>query len=246
MTLNIFKRGTKTYIANKMDEVEFVNPREFLKDFHTGTIYPSLLNIFIVKLGVQSKNIKKIVLKEAMEIAESQMSYSEKLVLPSQIVYLLDNNLSKKEQYHLLDNISVSKEQLAAIYIQAGAKGYLFSNYVFDGIPKSYRECDLPSFIRIKDDGNVESYGKHILSEGQLKDIVLQSKFIIARFLDRDKHWHCFYQTKKGVYGKEHGEKGRKPHIHYISDAFGISREDFIKGLKGGQVPSSKIHIFLQ
>ena len=89
----------------------------------------------------------------------------------------------------------------------------------------------------------MEIYGTTSLTDGQLKDYVRSSKFILARILDKGEHWHCFYQTKSGIQGKESGNLGSQPHIHYISDAFGVSREDFIKALKGGKVPSSEVHI---
>ena len=244
MALYIIEKGNKTYITNLMGDVEYKNPREFLKNFHLCSILPAILKD--AKMQLPNEKIKELALKKAEEIAESQISSIEHMELPTQIETLLDYDLSKKEIEKLLKGLSITKSQLGAIFIQAGEKGYLFSNYIFDGNPKSYKECELPSFIRIKDDGDVETYGKHQLSEGQLKDIVIQSKKIIARFLDKNDHWHCFYQTQNGVYGKEKGTyHGCSPHIHYISDSFGVAREDFIKGLKGGHVPSSPIHILL-
>lgn len=245
MVSSIIENVTKTYTLNKMVDVEYVNPREYLKDFHIKSIVPSLIKIAELKLHLPPQELKEEVLRQAELIVEKHLLSIEQMSLPSQIESILSLYLSKKEQLHLLKDISISKEQLGAIFVQAGAIGYVFSNYVFEGIPKSYKESDLPTFIRIKDDGDVESYGNRMLSNGQLKDIVLQSKKIIARFLDRGGHWHCFYQTIKGVYGNEHGKRqGNLPHIHYISDSFGVSREDFIKGLKGGQVPAS-VHIIL-
>lgn len=247
MALYIIDKGTRMFSSNIMEDIEYVNPRDFLKNFHACSIIPCLLKVSKANLHMSRELIKEQVLKEAEDVAENHISFLEHFVLPPEIDILLDSTLSKKEQSRLLSDLTITKTQLGAIYIKAGAKGFLFSNYSFDGIPKAYKECDLPSFIRIKDDGDVESYGNHQLSKGQLKDIVLHSKSIIARILDKEDHWHCFYQTKKGVYGKEHGERmGSYPHIHYISNAYGISREDFVKGLKGGCVPSSPIHILLK
>lgn len=246
MALHIIEKGKKTYSLNIMEDVEYVNPRDFMKDFHMRSILPAIMKVAYIKLKMPKEIMKELVLREADDIAESHISSIEQMELPPQIQSLLDTNLSKKEQVRLLKGLSITKGQLGAIFIQAGEKGYSFSNYVFDGIPKSYNECDLPSFIRIKDDRDVETYGYHQLSNGQLKDIIFQSKTIIARFLDRGKHWHCFYQTKNGIYGKEHGEMmGNLPHIHYISDAFGITREDFVKALKGGNAIRSKVHILI-
>lgn len=78
-----------------------------------------------------------------------------------------------------------------------------------------------------------------------MKEIVMTSQFVLARILNNGVHWHCFFQTKRGVSGKEPGEFGSKSHIHYISDSFGISLDDIIKGFKGGYCPHSKVHIIL-
>ena len=149
----------------------------------------------------------------------------------------------KREQVKCLKGVELSPLHLGAIFIQAGIRGYKFSNYCYKGNPQDFSENELPSFIFLRDDGNVDIYGSTSLTDGQLKDYVKSSKFILARILDKGEHWHCFYQTKSGIQGKESGDLGSQPHIHYISDAFGISREDFIKALKGGKVPYSEVHI---
>lgn len=239
----ILKTPSDIISSNVMEDVERVKPRDFLKTFHIRSITPVLL---IKTLLEQKKHLKAYVLSEANKIAEEQMIELEKMELPQQIHMVLDNDLSKKEQISLLKNISITKKQLGALFIQAGAKGYLFSNYQFEGLPKEYDESELPSLIFLKEDGNVQSYGKHKLSDGQLKDIVIRSRKIIARLLDKDNHWHCFYQTSSGIQGEEHGEFGSQPHIHYISDAFGVAREDLISAIKGGNAICSKIHILLK
>lgn len=78
-----------------------------------------------------------------------------------------------------------------------------------------------------------------------MKEIITFSQFVLARILNNGKHWHCFYQTRRGLLGNEPGEYGSKSHIHYISDSFSISLKDVIKGFKAGICPHSKVHITL-
>lgn len=206
MALFLIEKGIKTYSLSIMEDVEFVNPRDFMKDFHIRSIIPTIIKEKYLEQKMPKVKMKELVLRESSDIAEAHISSLEQMELPPQIQSLLDTDYSKKEQVRLLNGMSITRGQLGAIFIQAGKKGYSYSNYVFDGIPKTYNERNFPSFIRVKDDRDVETSENHLLSEGQSKDIVIQSKKIIARFLDKNNHWHCFYQTQNGAYGKEKGK----------------------------------------
>ncbi len=226
-----------------MGDVENVDARAFFKSFHLHSILPSYIRLIECILGFCPTSWYRQVIEEANAIVEERMNVLDNIKLPHQLNKLLDNNLFKKEQIKLFKSIRLSADQLGGLFVQSGSFGYKFSNYRFNGIPKEYREKDLPTFIYLKDDGNLDTYGSTSLSEGQLRDLIIRSKFVVARILDDGKHWHCFYQTKSSVLGKEKGFLGSLPHIHYISDSFGVSRDDFIKALKGGRVPSSEVHI---
>lgn len=232
-------------IANEMDDVENVDVRAFFKIYYVRSVLPAYIRLIEKTRFFCPKSWYSQVIEEANAIVEERLKVLDGIELPHQLTKLLESNLFKKEQTKLLKGVSVSADQLGGLFVQAGSLGYKFSNYRFKGIPKEYSEKDLPTFIYLKDDGNLDTYGSTSLSEGQLKDLVIRSKFIVARILDDGKKWHCFYQTKSGVQGKEPGKLGAHPHIHYISDSFGVSRDDFIKALKGGRVPSSEVHIQL-
>lgn len=234
-----------SFIINEMGEVENVDARSFIKSYHVRTILPVYIRIIEHLRGFCPQTWYGPIVDEANAMAEERMRVLDSIEIPHQVKKLLESNLFKKEQIKILKGMSMSIEQLGGIFVQAGLLRYQFCNYRFKGIPKEYREKDLPSFIYLKDDGNIDTYGSTSLSEGQLKDLVIRSKFIVARILDNGKNWHCFYQTKSSVQGKENGRLGSQPHIHYISDSFGVSRDDFIKALKGGHVPSSEVHILL-
>ena len=82
------------------------------------------------------------------------------------------------------------------------------------------------------------------ITKGEVKNLIEQRKVIVSHFFDKDDNWHCFFTTYNSIGGKEN-HKGGQPHFHYISSAFGISREDFLESMKSGQYKSTSIHIDL-
>jgi hypothetical protein len=53
----------------------------------------------------------------------------------------------------------------------------------------------------------------------------------VVKILERDDEWHCFFITYNSLRGDESWKQGQ-PHFHYISDKFGISKEELIKQLR--------------
>lgn len=232
-------------IANIMEDVENVNARDYFISFNTNSIYPAIQAI------IEDSSLEPIckdprsIYTAAIKISTEQIEKTASLEFPEEIKDLFTKEMSKKEQISLLRGVSISIEQLGAIFIYASDNGYKFSNYLFSDTPKKYVGADLPSFIHLKDNGIIEHYGETSLTDGQMKEIVNVSQFVLARILNNGIHWHCFYQTRRGVLGYESGEYGSKSHIHYISDSFGVSLKDVIKGFKSGNCPHSKVHILI-
>ena len=233
------KDGATTF-GNIMPDVENVSFRDFSIDFHAKSIYPAICKFMENILGYC---IPHVVEKYAIAMATDTVESLRSERIPISIATVLtDHSLKKKQQVSLLKGVEISPTQLGAIFLFAESHGYKFSNYRFEGEPKQYSFKELPSFVYIKED-EVEHIGETELTDGQLKNIVENSNFIVARILDDGEHWHSFFQTRRGVLGNEPGENGRVPHLHYISDAFGCSLEDFKKAIKNGTYPSTKIHI---
>lgn len=239
------KRGSTSIIGNVMEDVENADTRETLKDFHLRSITPVMVRFFITKLGWLPFEMFSAIQKKAEDMTEAMLTETENEPLPNQLTDLLDKDLKKKDQVSLLRGVSISSKQLGAIFLQAGKRGYKFSSYRFKGKPKQYSEKDLPSFIRLLDDGTVDVWGETTLTEGQLKDLIQSSEFLVTRILDNGKHWHCFLQNSNSLKGKEKGELGSQPHIHYISDSFGVTKEDLVKCVKSGHYPHTPVHILL-
>jgi hypothetical protein len=68
------------------------------------------------------------------------------------------------------------------------------------------------------------------LSIAQLKQVVEHRHVAVAKFLDIGKQWHCFFLTFRSLRGEENHDGGT-PHMHYISDKWGISRSSVVKQL---------------
>ena len=88
----------------------------------------------------------------------------------------------------------------------------------------------MPSIVHLTDN-KVHKSGETDLTDGQLKQIVEHRKVIISKFIDKGELWHCFFLTFESLKGKEKWKDG-KPHYHYISSAFGLTREQVIGELK--------------
>lgn len=238
------KTGGHT-IANIADDVELVHYRKYAIDFHANSIAPVILKMLELKLGpCHYPSVLKNIKDTAYSIAEGQIESASKAGVPNAIKSILENgDLKKKEQILLLKGVEVTTQQLGAIFLYADDLGYLFSNIRFTGKPQKYDAKDVPSFIRLLDDGTVDYSGTTPLTDGQLKNIVEQSKFIVARFLTRGNVWHCFLQDRQSIMGTEHGKMGSMPHLHYLSSAFGLDIEDVKKAIRNGMYPSTPVHI---
>jgi len=240
-----FKKGRSTIVGNHMDDVENADARSVLKTFHVHSIIPAMVRFFETKLGWLPFNLFAGINRQANEMTKALLTEIENKPLPPQFIQLLEQDLKKKEQVSLLKGVSLNKEQIGTLFLQAGKRGYKFSSYRFEGKPKQFDEKDLPSFVRLRENGDVEFCGETTLTKGQMKDLVLSSDFLVTRILDNGKHWHCFFQNAKSLQGKEGGKYGSQPHLHYISDSFGISKEDLVKSVKNGSYPHTPVHILL-
>ena len=214
-------------------------------DFHAKSIAPALLALIEAKLGpCRFPSVLQNIDNTAYSIAKEQIERLRDTSIPVGVKSILDNDsLKKKEQISLLKGVAVTAEQLGAIFLYGEDKGFLFSNFRVDGEPKQFDPKDVPSFIRLLDDGTVDYTGNTSLSEGQLRSIVNQSNFIVARFLVKDSVWHCFVQDRHGVMGNEKGKMGAIHHLHYFSSAFGLDLADVKKAILNGSYPQTPVHI---
>lgn len=156
---------------------------------------------------------------------------------------LFNKDLNKKEQTRLLKKASMNRTDFMAIMFEAESQGYTFSQYKQEVLPSDVNRSQVPAVAELNNDGSVTSIGNTSMTDGQIKSMITQRKLIDAKIFDKGSHWHCFYYTSKGLEDKESGAQGSKPHLHYISDKFGLSREQVVAMFKSGKCPKSSIHI---
>lgn len=244
MSQTIYKNDNQTIIANRMDDVTNVSFKEYILKFHAMSIAPVISTLaFKCFKFLPIDSYIRIVSRQSFELAKAEFVKLGEITLPGQIKQLLESNLQKKEQEKIWKGVSLSTNQLGAIFVYADNLGFKFSSYRFEGTPKSYNIQDLPTFAYIDDNDELHRVGSNSLSDGQLKALIHESKIIYVQMVSKESHWHAFIRTYQGLKGNEPGIQGSVPHIHYYSDKNGTSREDFVNMIKNGYYPTAKVHI---
>lgn len=247
MGQEIFVDNGLTYVITTMEDVEDIDPIEYFINYYAKTWEP-------IVCQSQKDKPKGLDIPDHLNPQLLSLYFAKLMVLrtmskelPSFLSSLIDKDLKKNEQEKLLKGAEITIEQLGSLFYQAVEKGYKFSSYKIQLKPKDFESRKLPHFAYYDKDGNLVKNGVTDLTEGEIKDLIDKSSFLLVRILDNGKHWHCFFQTRKGLLGKEPGRLGSKSHLHYISDSFGISKEDFVNELKtSGKYKSTSVHILLR
>lgn len=224
--------------------MERVNPMEFIIHSCVAVAVDMQMRVLQVVEPELIPFAKKAVGKNTLEIVTDHLNQLLNLQdKPTTFIDLLSSELKKKEQVAMLKPSALTKIQLEYLMYEAGKMGYSFSQYRIEELPKNTDETAMPEIVGIGNDGKVFSMGETSMSEGQLKAVVDQRKFELVKVFDKDDTWHCFYFTRKGMLGEEAGVQGSKPHIHYLSSAFGITRDQLTQAIKDGKMPTSPVHI---
>lgn len=245
MTQNVYKTDDgNTVIANMMNDVTDVSFKEYILKFHSYSIAPVISKLVFNVFGfLPVDSIARIVSRQSFELAKEELLNLKKVALPQEIKTLLNSDLKKKEQEKILKGISLDINQLGALFLHGEELGYKFSSYRFKGTPQNINKENLPNFAYIDDNDILHRVGGELLSEGQLRALINESKVIYVQMLDNGRQWHAFIRTFQGLKGKESGAQGSVPHIHYYSNKNGTSRKDLVKMIKNGHYPSAKVHI---
>jgi hypothetical protein len=138
---------------------------------------------------------------------------------------------NKKHQEKFLRGMAFTPDQLEAFFYRAYSDyGYTLSIYSSEFLPSDIDEKDMPRLAYLEDN-KIKKTGATTISDGKIKQAIEQRSAIYAKILDNGDAWHCFFITIESIAGKENWKVGQ-PHYHYISDAFGLSREEVVKQLK--------------
>jgi len=219
------------YIVSELPDVRKVNPVEyFRKGFIVSNFFMARELIRLYRLPFASNLIDKICTRKAHEHWHEYYNSVLKIQIPENLRILFDTT-KKSEQEKLLKNMTLTPKILSGFIFYAwNEKGYTFSQIKSEHLPSGVKKEELPTIIHVKE-GNVETIGDSTMTKGQQKQVIENRKVVIAKIFDKGNEWHCFFVTYDSLKGKESWKNGQ-PHFHYISDKFGIKRDDLIKKLK--------------
>lgn len=229
------------------DNVDKVNPIEYYKQYELQKRAISYRDLLEVKDPILTAKLSNdFFIRFAKEKLDEEKFWEikEQIEIPENFLKLFETT-RKKDQVSLLKGLSISPDQLISLIFKSYKDfDYLYSRYRFENLPKDLEGKKKPKVADISEEGVVKTIGETDLKEGQVKNMIEQRKVIIAHFFDKDDDWHCLFTTYNSIGGKE-SWKGGQAHFHYISSAFGITREDFIQSMESGQYKSTSIHIDL-
>ena len=212
-------------------DVEFTDTIKYYSELFTLTNYRIEKQLILSKkIPFPMDLLNSVLYKRALKDWEKRYQEYTQTEIPPNFISLLKSE-SKKEQTQLLKGQSLTPDQLIAFILKAWTDfGFAFSQYSAEHHHNGVDTSDLPKVIEVKGD-TVETVGKTSLSAGQLKHAVKYRQVIVSKFLDKGNNWHCFFLTFKSIRGEENWKDGQ-PHFHYISDKFGIKRENVVSKLK--------------
>lgn len=231
MPLKIFptENPNEVYRFFELDNCNQVNPIEQFK-----TEYIQWNIGFQKKLSPQSFKTSFLEIIRLKTIAEQEwntlLEKSLNLQLPIEL-YQLFVEQKKKNQQKLIKLLKFRTELFQPLYMQAWFKHNLsYSRFSIDHFPKDLHNKKMPLFFHKEDNGSFNYFGKTDLSSGQMDAALKQRNRVVAEFIGDENLWYCFFRTMSGIKGKEEPHLGY-PHIHYISNAWGIEREVIIDNL---------------
>lgn len=245
-TKKIYDESGNGFIRIMIPEpIEKVNPIEYYKNIEVKRRAIALRDILAIENPFLTSLLDEdFFIKNAVNTLNGYFEDIEKTELNENIIKMLLTD-RKKEQISLLKNQTLNPNQLMALIFYAYKQhGFLYSKYHFENLPSGLEGKILPKLFYLKDDRSVYKTGDTNLTDGDLKRLIEQRKVIVSHFFEKENIWHCLFLTYNSIGGKENYNAGQ-PHFHYISSAFGISREEFIESMRTGRYKSTSIHIDL-
>jgi hypothetical protein len=219
------------YTVFESPDIEFSDPIDHFAEIHIRVNYELDRKLYLSSFPeFPVEFINTISFKQA--ISEWLEKYNEylKSEIPNNFISLLKSS-SKKQQIHLLKGQSINPDQLVALIIKAHNDfGYSFSQYSVEFYHNGINKEDLPLVVELEGE-KVNKVGETTLSDKQLRNAIKFRQVIVSKFIDNGPNWHCFFLTYRSIFGQENWHDGQ-PHLHYISDKFGLSRNKVVQEIK--------------
>lgn len=225
-------------------DIEKVDPIEYYKERFIRSNVSSQMDILYGIDPFMAQFVPIRSMKDrALKSWEERYAKLIETKVPDNFFAVLEST-SKEQQVELLKDTSFTPEQLEAyLYEASKQKGVTFSSYTAELLPEGIDPSRLPQLI-YAEGSTVRTTGKTDMTKEELEGIVKERRVMVAKILDIGDSWHCFFTIYKALRGEEPWHEGQ-PHLHYISDKWGIPREEAIAQLKSRKYPKTKVHIAL-
>jgi hypothetical protein len=246
-TEKIWDKDNKSFLrAFFHDNIEKVNPIEYYTNF---MIFKSIImerDLLDSTDPILSKTVPDSFLRKRAEERSSELIDLLRSDKVDENVLKIFETFRKKDQVNLWKNQSINPDQLFDLTFKSYEKyGYLYSNYRFEILDSGSQSKILPKAFHLDDNGEIQKIGETTISDGELKNVLLHRKVIVAHIFEKDDCWHSLFLTYNSLKGEENWNDGQA-HFHYISSAFNISKDEFVESMKSGKYLSTKVHITLK
>ena len=213
---------------------EQVNPFSYYIEKYGTFRYEHLVVHYSKELSTASFWERQVLLNRLKALAADEIHAKNLIardtVLQPELVQLLVEK-KKKQQQKLIKNIKLSADDLYALPLFAWNKHRMpYSGFAVDYLPKEFDEKVLPAYIRKNDDGKIEYQGPTDMTENEMEVALRKRNRVVTEFIGDNISWLCFFRTTSGIRGLEEPHIGQ-PHLHFISSAWGISREAIVRQL---------------
>lgn len=242
--IKIFKDDGNGYYKGFIgNDVEFINPIEYYSNLIIHSKSSSFKEAIFLKMPLVASQLSQ---NDFLELGKIEWTEEYDKIMSTEVpinfLKLLESE-RKKEQVDLMKGQGINTRQLIALSFKAWSdQNYSFSLYKSEIHHKGLEVEKLPLLINTEGD-EVKTVGKTELTDGELKNVIRHRNVRVAKFFDRNDEWHCFFLTYKGL-GEERW-KGGQAHLHYISDKWGISRDEAVRRFRSEKYPTTKVHIDL-
>jgi hypothetical protein len=241
------ENGKGFTFASVYEDIEFADPIKYFSDrcIESKTKFFDKVLVLTCTPDFDKDSMRKVAHRNATEFWEERLKEIMAAEVPECLFALLKTT-SKTEQVKLLRGLKLTPESLMGFIFRAFTDhGFTYSQYHCKQYPKGTSKADLPKLATLdRETGKVTKVGETSLTDGQIKQAIEQRRVVSVKFLDRGAEWHCFFITYRSIGGEESWKNGQ-PHFHYISDKFGISRDEAVKQFKGDRYPITSVHIEL-
>jgi len=239
MSTKLLNTDQSYYNSYVCPDRDLVNPVEHFKQLREGlteqlsatklmdhSFYKTLSIKQRYDWAAREKAMKKQMWNEEYERASS-------IPLPDNILALLQETKKKKQQ-NLLMGFTYKLDMFMSIPIQAWNLFKMpYSRYTVDYLPKELAARKRPQMIHMHEESSNDFtiIGETDMSESELKLAITKRHRVIIEFIGDEQHWYCFFRTMDSIRGVEEPHVGQ-PHLHFISSAWGIDRQDVIDNLR--------------